>query len=227
MGTQGAASTTTPAGTSARRGRRPAPRTGYRGVVRGVIAADPPLDRASLAAARVALAQPRGGRAPTVPAGRNAWRLGRAGARVDGWSSLGALPEWLVVVREAVLATCGSTLVGVADVQGEVAGDRWTVFADDRGVTVERLALPCPPCWTDVLGAVVPSAAYRFRHPVPEANLAAADERFRPPAWDEERGRWEVACEDGGWTPLCRRVAVSWPRPAGDDPAEPWWLHAP
>ena len=67
--------------------------------------------------------------------------------------------------------TYDHTLRGDVRVQGMGHGDVWTLRCRGDGITVHRDSMPCASCWAGALVGYRPTCAYRFIHPVHEANL--------------------------------------------------------
>lgn len=119
--------------------------------------------------------------------------------------------------RRLVGFTYEHRITGSVAVEGRTNGDKWTLSADEEGVWVDRVDLPCPACWADTLMVVRPSHAYRFTHPDPQANVSdGAYPHLDPDTYEDE-------CLTGTWTPVGpSRRQITWPWVA--DVWGNWWI---
>jgi hypothetical protein len=148
----------------------------------------------------------------------------------EEWGTKQPLAEWAAYLASHLLGpdsprlhgrllkgfTYDHVLTGRVEVEGQAAGDRWTLVAGQDGVAVERRHMPCASCWTSALLSARPTEAYRFVHPVREANLIDG----RLPRFDHRA--MEVECRSRTWAPVgATRRDVLWPpAPRWLD----WWI---
>lgn len=113
--------------------------------------------------------------------------------------------------------TYDHTLLGDVEVQGRAGGDVWTLRCREDGITVHRDSMPCASCWAGALLDMRPTCAYRFIHPVREANLIDGhDVNF-------DHDGMEAECLSRTWAPVGPTTReVTWPMPR--DYYEGWWI---
>ncbi|CAN5304718.1 hypothetical protein BH23ACT9_BH23ACT9_32130 [soil metagenome] len=142
------------------------------------------------------------------------------------------IAEWASYLRTHLLGPSGPRLHGrwLSDftydhhlqgglsVSGRAPTDRWTLECRPEGLVVRRQSMPCPACWAELLLWVRPTVAYRFLHPVRDANLVDG----QMPAFDhDELGE---ACRTQSWAPAGTTTRpVVWPMPVTGH-FHGWWI---
>lgn len=113
--------------------------------------------------------------------------------------------------------TYDHTLRGDVRVQGMGHGDVWTLRCREDGITVHRDSMPCASCWSGALLGYRPTCAYRFIHPVHEANLLDGHDV------DFDHDGMEELCLSRTWSPVGPTTReVTWPMP--HHYFEGWWI---
>lgn len=139
--------------------------------------------------------------------------------------------EWAVFLIDALLGPGGPDRHGTdlsgfthdhrvrgrVRVEGPSRWDCWTLLADDDEVQVQRTHMPCAACWVDALLESRPTAAYRFLHPVREANLVDGT------VPDFDHVAMARACREAPCRPVGATIRpVAFPVPV--DLTQEWWV---